>query len=221
VKKILKILKKLMTGYDIDSLMKVKDSFQGNEFQWVKTKDRAKLGKIVRVTDVLPGNRGVFIAQLSDGTRIPTDQLTNSLMMVMSDQPAMSMTEILSINELPGLDEPLAVSPDIPEDFAKEILSAPKPVKAAPVVQTTVLPERTSSDPGDLFGMFSLEETDLALTVSLRLPAKNLLKMMYANSQNKEEFLSRLSTYINNNVTADSIKSSMRKSLDPDKKKKP
>jgi hypothetical protein len=210
-----------MTGYDIDSLMSIKDSFQGNDFQWVKTKDRTKLGKIVRVTDVFPGNRGSFIAQLSDGTKIPTDQLTSSLMMVMADQQPMSMTEILSINEIPSLDGQIQVSPEIPPDFAQEILSSAKSLPTKPVNQTTsAQPQSRETDPGDLFGMFSLEETDLTLSVSIKLPARNLLKMMYTNSQNKEEFLNKLAIYINNNVTIDAIKSSMRKTLDPDKKKK-
>jgi hypothetical protein len=206
-----------MTGFDIDSLMAIKDSFQGHNFQWVKTQDRAKLGKIVRVTDILPGNKGRFIAQLSDGSQIPTDQLSSNLMMVMDDQPAMSMTEILSINQVPGLDQEISISPTIPEEFVQTIAASPKLDKPQLNISQ---PASQSTDPGDLFGMFSLEETDINLTVSIKLPAKTLLKMMYINSQNKEEFLGRLSTYINNNVTVDSIKASMKKSLDPDKKKK-
>lgn len=220
MKKLIKILKKFMTGYDIDSLMAIKDSFQGNNFQWVKTQDRAKLGKIVRVTDVLPGSRGRFIAKLSDGSQIPTDQLTSSLMMVMDDQPAMSMAEIISINTVPSLDQEIQVSPDIPSDFIQDI-SIPPVTKSqiSQIIGESAQPQR-SADPGDLFGMFSLEETDVNLTLSIKLPAKNLLKMMYTNSQNKEEFLGRLAAYINSNVTVDAIKSSMKKSLDPDKKKK-
>lgn len=219
MKKLLKILKKVMTGYDIDALMSVKDSFQGNKFQWVKTQDRAKLGQIVRVTDVFAGNRGRFIAALSDGSQIPADQLTNNLMMLMDDQPPMSMAEILSINSVPGLNEPISISPDIPAEVAKEIATAP-PIQAIPQTPQPQRQMESQSDPGDLFGMFSLEQTDLALSVSIKLPAKNLLKMMYTNSQNKDEFLNRLAAYINNNVTTDSIKESMRRSLDPDKKKK-
>lgn len=219
MKKLLKILKKIMTGYDIDALMSVKDSFQGNNFQWIKTQDRAKLGQIVRVTDVFAGNRGRFIAALSDGSQIPADQLTNNLMMLMDDQPPMTMAEIMSINVIPSLNEPIQISPDIPAEVAKEIATA-APAQTMPQAQQPQRQTEAQSDPGDLFGMFSLEQTDLALSISIKLPAKNLLKMMYVNSQNKEEFLNRLAAYINNNVTADSIKESMRRSLDPDKKKK-
>ena len=43
---------------------------------------------------------------------------------------------------------------------------------------------------------------------------------MYANSQDKDQFLNRLAGYINNNVTADSIKESLKRSLNPEKKKR-
>ena len=199
-----------MQGYDIDTLISIKNSFQGNNFQWVKTTDRAKLGQVVRVNDVIPSGRS-FVAQLSDGTRIPTDQLTSNLMMLMGDQPALSMAEIMSINIVPGLSDEMELAPGLPDEFKTDIIrpaQADQPVKQA------------QSDPADLFGMFSLEQTDLPISVSIKLPARNLLKMMYSNSQNKEEFLNKLAVYINSNVTTDSIKSSMKKSLDPDKKKK-
>ena len=84
-------------GYDIDALMAVKDSFQNQNFQWVKTKDRSKLGKVVKVTDIAPGRNG-YVAQLSDGSTIATDRLTSDLLMLMDEQPVLSMTEIMSIN---------------------------------------------------------------------------------------------------------------------------
>lgn len=207
-------------GYDIDALMAVKDSFQNQNFQWVKTKDRSKLGKVVKVTDIAPGRNG-YVAQLSDGSTIATDRLTSDLLMLMDEQPVLSMTEIMSINYVPGLlDEELQVADSIPADFKQEILSQAKP--QVQIAQTPQLSQvKTANyEPGDLFGMFSLEETDLNLIVSVKLPAKNLLKMMYSNSQDQEQFLNRLASYINNSVTPDSIKDSLKKSLGQDKKKK-
>jgi hypothetical protein len=220
VKKLLKILNKIIMGYDIDALMAVKDSFQNQNFQWVKTKDRSKLGKVVKVTDIAPGRNG-YVAQLSDGSTIATDRLTSDLLMLMDEQPVLSMTEIMSINYVPGLlDEELQVADTIPADFKQEILSQAKPQVQIDQTPHQVQVRTTSSEPGDLFGMFSLEETDLSLTVSVKLPAKNLLKMMYSNSQDQEQFLNRLASYINNSVTPDSIKDSLKKSLGQDKKKK-
>jgi hypothetical protein len=219
VKKLIKLLKKLMQGYDIDALIAIKDSFQGQNFQWIKTQDRSKIGQVVRVNDVTPGNRGMYIAHLSDGSKVPTDRLTSDLMMLMDDQPALSISEVMSINMVPSLSESTgAIADTIPAEFRDELAA---PIRPALRPTTVEAPRERSADPGDLFGMFSLEQTDLSLSVSIKLPARNLLKMMYSNSQNKEEFLDRLAAYINNNVTAQSIKDSMRRTLDPDKKKKP
>lgn len=200
---------------DIEELMAIKNTFQGNKLQWIKTQDRSKMGKIVTVAEIEPGPRGKYIAQLSDGSRIDTDRLSSDLMMLMDDQPALSMAEIHSINYIPSLSDANGIAPGIPDEFKNDLINAAKekPPLPAPVPTTLV-------DAGDLFGMFALEDTELALTVSIKLPSKNLLKMMYTNSQDKEQFLNRLSMYINNSVTTNSIKDSLVKSFGQDKKKK-
>jgi len=219
VKNLLKKLKKIITGMDIEELMAIKNTFQGNKLQWIKTQDRSKMGKIVSVVEIEPGNRGKYIAQLSDGSRIDTDRLSSDLMMLMDDQPALSMAEIQSINYIPSLSDSNGIAPGIPDEFKNDLINAAK--EKPPVQATTPAPIPTTLvDAGDLFGMFALEDTELALTISIKLPSKNLLKMMYTNSQDKEQFLNRLSMYINNSVTTNSIKDSLVKSFGQDKKKK-
>ena len=204
---------------DIEELMAIKNTFQGNKLQWIKTQDRSKMGKIVSVVEIEPGNRGKYIAQLSDGSRIDTDRLSSDLMMLMDDQPALSMAEIQSINYIPSLSDSNGIAPGIPDEFKNDLINAAK--EKSPIPATTPAPIPTTLvDAGDLFGMFALEDTELALTVSIKLPSKNLLKMMYTNSQDKEQFLNRLSMYINNSVTTNSIKDSLVKSFGQDKKKK-
>jgi len=219
VKNLLKKLKKIITGMDIEELMAIKNTFQGNKLQWIKTQDRSKMGKIVSVVEIEPGNRGKYIAQLSDGSRIDTDRLSSDLMMLMDDQPALSMAEIQSINYIPSLSDANGIAPGIPDEFKNDLINAAKEKPPVPATIPAPIPT-TLVDAGDLFGMFALEDTELALTVSIKLPSKNLLKMMYTNSQDKEQFLNRLSMYINNSVTTNSIKDSLVKSFGQDKKKK-
>ena len=204
---------------DIEELMAIKNTFQGNKLQWIKTQDRSKMGKIVSVVEIEPGNRGKYIAQLSDGSRIDTDRLSSDLMMLMDDQPALSMAEIQSINYIPSLSDANGIAPGIPDEFKNDLINAAKEKPPVPATIPATIPT-TLVDAGDLFGMFALEDTDLSLTVSIKLPSKNLLKMMYTNSQDKEQFLNRLSMYINNSVTTNSIKDSLVKSFGQDKKKK-
>jgi hypothetical protein len=216
-----KILHKIMNGYDIETLIAVKTSFQSNKFQWIKTNDPNKMGKVVEVRDVVPGRNGRFLAMLSDGSQLDTDLVSSNLMMITDGQEPLTFEEIRSINYIPSLSEEVQVSNDIPAEFAEEI-KAQLPV--APKAQPTQIAQpakiQIDVDPGDLFGMFSLEDTDLNLSVRVKLPSKTLLKMMYQNSKNKEDFLTKLSNYINNNVTVDAIKKTMKKALASDGKKK-
>jgi hypothetical protein len=219
-----KIIHKIMNGYDIDTLVAIKSSFQANDFQWIKTNDRSKIGTVVTVRDVLPARNGRYVAVLSDGTQLDTDRVSSDLMMITGDQQPMSMSEIQSINYIPSLSEEINVSNEIPQEFATEIKAQPaNPAPAltgtpAKVIQTQ---SKFEVDPSDLFGMFSLEDTDLNLSVKIKLPSKNLLKMMYTNSKNKEEFLTKLANYINNNVTVDAIKKTLKKTLSGTPKSKP
>ena len=57
-----KLLKNAMAGYDMEELMSVKNSYQGNRFQWVKCSDKTRLGTVVTVSDVVPATNGMFIA---------------------------------------------------------------------------------------------------------------------------------------------------------------
>ena len=215
--KIKKKIKTLMQGFDMETLIAINSSFQANKFQWIKTNDRTKLGKVVEVRDVVPGRNNRFLALLSDGTQLDTDEVSSCLMMLTDDQQPMSLAEVQSINYIPSLSEDMKVAPEIPAEFATAIASQPAPSapaitggQPASISQTKPI---VSVDPGDLFGMFSLEDTELNLSVKVKLPSKSLLKMMYTNSKNKEEFLTKLANYINNNVTVDAIKKTMKKTL--------
>lgn len=199
-------------NFDMDTLIAIKSSFQANEFQWIKTNDPAKVGKVVTVRDVVPSRNGRFLAVLSDGTQLDTDRVSSDLMMITDDQQPLSMTEIRSINYIPAVGEDQSIAPEIPAEYADLITQTP-PVKAEQPVKAPETKTIVAVDPSDLFGMFSLEDTDLNLSIKLKLPSKNLLKMMYTNAKNKDEFLTKLSNYINNSVTVDSIKKTMKKSL--------
>lgn len=200
-------------NYDMETLIAIKSSFQSNEFQWIKTADSTKAGKIVTVRDVVPGRNGRFVAILSDGTQLDTDRVSSDLMMITDDQPPLSAAEIASINYIPVLSEIQTNEQSTTKELPIEApVTKTEPVglikKSQSDIQTKV-----EVDPNDLFGMFSLEDTDLNLSIKIKLPSKNLLKMMYSNAKNKDEFLTKLANYINNSVTVDSIKKTMKKSL--------
>lgn len=237
---LLKKIKNLMAGFDIEELMSVKNAYQGQKFQWVKPppQDKTKLATVVTVVDVIPGRRintvngpsQRYMVQLSDKTQIDSEDLTNRLMMLHDDQPPMSMAEVMSIYAEPELDVN-AIKSSLPVDMQSlstldvlTKLTVPETLqpKSAPepTVQTPSSREVAKVDTKGLFGMFSVEETDVNLKVTVELPAKNLLKMMLANSQDKEQFIDQLSAHINNSITLDAIKASVRTFMGQEKKKK-
>lgn len=223
----------LMAGFDIDELMSVKNSYQSQKFQWVKTNEPKKLGTVVTVNDVIPGKRLNTIngpmqrynAILSDGTSIDTEDLTSNLMMLLDDQPPMTMAELISINQDAGVDLN-AVKADLPPDLQELSTlpaSSPKNQGIANPMELGTVPGRNmrpAVNPKDIFGLFSVEDTNLNLSVSVKMPSKPLLKMMYSNAQDKEQFLNQLSYYINNSITQAAIQESVKRMFGQGKNKK-
>ena len=62
-----------------------------------------------------------------------------------------------------------------------------------------------------MFDMFNSEESQLELKISIKLPDQDLLKLMYLNAKDKDNFLNELSEYvfrvINKKVVQESISS--------------
>jgi len=198
---------------DIDAIMSLKNSFQNQKFQLVKGAPSTRLGKVFEVMDVNQ-NRSGFYVELNDGTKLSVDTLNSDYMMLMDEQQPLTAVEIQSIN----IDSyPISNTVNPPEitDFGITSTSTAPVTKSIGSEPT----RQTASSTTDLFGMFSLEETQLNISIKVNLPNKNLLKVMYQNSQNQLDFVNKLSSHINNSVTADSIKESLWKMLDPDKKK--
>lgn len=211
---------------DIDAIMALKNSFQNQRFQMVKGKGQ-KLGKIFEVMDIEP-TRGGYFATLNDGSKVSIDSLNSNFMMLMDEQPPMSMSEISSINDgyTASIEPATSIAPglDIPSELVSEVI-APRKLSPAEMLHgpasPTISPQaKPAAIEADLFGMFSLEETAISLTIKTKLPNRSLLKAMYQNSQNQDDFIDKLSAHINNSVTANSIKDSLWKMLDPEKKKK-
>lgn len=221
-----------MAGFDIDELMSVKNSYQSQKFQWVKTNDNKKLGTVVTVNDVIPGKRLNTIngpmqrynAILSDGTSIDMEDLTGRLMMLMDDQLPMTIPELLSINQDVGVDLS-AVKADLPADLQElsTLPTTPKNQGVAGHDDSGFSPGRNAGlavNPKDIFGLFSVEDTNLNISVVVKMPSKPLLKMMYSNAKDKEQFLNQLSAYINNSITQAVIQESVKRMFGQDKNKK-
>lgn len=233
--KIFNILKKNKDKMsNIDTLMSLKNSYQGVTFQWVKPLKNTPnvLGTVVTVTDIksklLPNRKYAYDAVLSDGISISIEDLNSNLMMIHGEQSPLTKDEIYSINIGAGLDV-AQLKESLPNDLQNysTLLNTPTPeidYTQTPADQSIIAVESSQEedndmvDVTDLFGMFTLDDTNLNLTVNIKLPAKNLLRMMYNNSQDQDEFISKLSAYINKNITLDAINLAVRRFIGPTKK---
>lgn len=196
-----------------DQLISYKQNFTGQKFQWIKTNRPELLGKIVRCRDVQPtGNSAVAIFE--DGSNIDVKRLNSDLMMIFGDVQPLSREEVESISgrSTPppvqsNVNQPGSGPIEIPDELkAYQTPPAQKPVQPS---QATVTPNpETVKNP---FEMFNSDYTELILKMNVKIPDKKLLKMMYSNAENKEEFLNQLASYIysliNNNTVMESLES--------------
>lgn len=231
--------KNKMAEFDMDELMRLNDAYKGNEYQWIKPQDKNQLGKLVKVLDIIPGKRKntstgniqLYYAKLSDGIAIETSALDNVLMRIHEDQQPLSKAEVLSIYQEPSLDVD-AISKDLPinneiidntksNNLINKPISELNKLKSIDFENSEPLPNNENAlNDFDLFGMFEVKDTQISLKLNIKLPNKNLLKMMLTNAQDKDEFTSKLSNYINNNISLDSVNLAVCKLLGFDKNTK-
>lgn len=199
-----------------EQLISYKQNFTGQKFQWIKTNRPELLGKIVRCRDVQPiGNSA--LAVFEDGSKIDVRQLNNDLMMIVGDMQPLSREEVESISGR-SVAPPPAAPPagptgsgpiEIPDELKDyQTTNQTKEPKPAPKAQV----KSDNSEPvKNPFEMFNSDYNELVLKMNVKIPDKKLLKMMYSNAENKEEFLNQLASYIysmiNNSTVVESLES--------------
>jgi hypothetical protein len=194
---------------DIETrLISLKSNFTGQSFQWIKPDDSSLLAKVVKCRDIILDNRGQFVAVFDDGSRILTEFINSKLMMITSDMQALTLEEVRSIYG--------GVKSSMSSQSAKPTTpSEPK----TDLVQENTPQVKKSINTSSIFSMFNSEETSFIFKLLIKLPDKKLLKMMYQNSENKEEFLNQLSQHIHNSITIENVKDSINDFLSIQTKK--
>jgi hypothetical protein len=206
------IIQKIKKNKDImiteDQLIGYKQNFTGQKFQWIKTNKLELLGKVVTCRDVQPAG-GSAIAVFDDGSSIDVKRLNNDLMMIMGDMQPLSKEEVTSIYSPPP---PLNDKKDpIQNNQASGASRVESRIQmdvppAEPINQKVNASNSTKANP---FEMFSSEYSEFSIKMNIKLPDKKLLKLMYNNAENKQEFLEQLADYvsssINNSIVLDSL----------------
>ena len=221
---------KAMNNQDIEKLVSLKENFTGQKFQWVKTDRLELLGKVVVCRYINKAAGGRFYAYFDDGSKVDTADLNRNLLMIHGDMQPLSKDEVLAIykpksafSNQPTL-EP-SPNPNIQPVMQSRMTSSPigEPRSQEARIVTPIPEPKTN-----MFSMFNSEDSQISLNVTVRLPERKLLKMMYTNAENKDKFLSELSEYIqamiNNKIVRESVeqilspttKSTIKKDSEPD-----
>lgn len=208
--------KKNKEKMDTDKLISLKENFTGQRFQWVKTDQSALLGKVVKCRDVEPLSNGRFLIVFDDGSKIDSSKLNSNLMMLHGDDKPLSREEAMAIN---GPIRP-------PAEVNRTPPVVPTQANPANPMQTGAqVPPPIPIPKPNMFAMFNSEESQISINLTVKLPDRKLLKMMYNGAENKDKFLSELAEYlhgrINKHVVQDSIKSILAPVVPAKKETKP
>lgn len=207
----------------IERLMTYKSMYQGNKFQWVKDYPPGMAAAVASVLDIEPGRGDQIMVLLSNNHRVTIEQLNSSFQMVSEEMPALSVAEVMSINDDPGLSPEIqqAVAEVKPKVDPREGLTESKSYVPAQTDDSAKLQvPGPVINPTNIFGMFSLNPTKLRMDIEVKLPAMNLMKAMYAESADKEDFLQKVAQYVHQTITVDSVRDAVLTKLGPIKSQK-
>ena len=198
----LKPIKKTDSAMDTEKLISLKQNFTGQKFQWVKTDRPELLAKVVKCRDVDAHPNGKFFIVFDDGSKVDSTKLNSDLLMIHGDMPPLTKEEVLSIYG--NKNKPSSPLLKSEEPHSPQLRS---PEQHTPPV--------TKSPQANVFSMFNSEETNMSLNIRVRIPEKKLLKMMYANAENKDAFISELADHLHSMINKQVVKNSIQSILDP------
>jgi hypothetical protein len=194
-----------------EKLISLKENFTGQRFQWIKTDRPELLGKVVKCRDVNPMSDGRFIVVFDDGSKIDSTRLNSDLLMIHGDMQPLSKGEVEAIYK-PKLNH--AVPPAKPANASVPL----EPAQAAP--RPPFQPAQPAPQKTNMFSMFNSEESQLTLTLNVRIPDRKLLKLMYSNAEDKDKFLSELAEHLHTMINKQVVKDSVESILAPAASKK-
>lgn len=197
-----------------EKLISLKENFTGQKFQWIKPDKPELLAKVVRCKDVDPLSDGRFFIIFDDGSRVDSSKLNSNLLMIHGDMQPLSRQEVESIYGVKPKTVPQPAAPPKPASVAP----APAPaVTAPPAPEAVAAPVAPKTN---MFAMFNAEESPLTLTLSVKIPDKKLLKLMYSSAENKDKFITELAEHLHSMINKQVVKESIQSILIPPAPKK-
>lgn len=209
---------------DIFTVTKIEPGQDGQLYVFLNDRSRMNSEKfnncfsmLTESTPALP-KEAVRRSQLSSVPKV-TEFVTGGGMATL-DQTQMQRIQQTAVNAteppVQAIPEQAAQTPWFLEGIAPAADQAPVAALPQPVAASTPVPEDLAKS---LFGMFALQPTKVEFEAAVDLPDLNLIQMMYSQSVNKEEFLTKFATYVTNSLTLDVVKKALSALLEPKAKK--
>ena len=177
-------IKKLLGMENNLVVQRYKENLFGKVFKWNRPINGEEIGEQVRCTNVRE-KEGIIIAEFSSGTPIDVRMISQ---------------------HLTPCNEPSMIPP--PPSGTEGIVTIDP---NAPAAEIPVRKERQAQLPKEepLFKSFKTSERNVSISIKINMPDMSLVRMMYDNASNKDEFLGRYAEFMHRSITADSIKASI------------
>lgn len=226
LKKIASIFTSKKTSEDMNeqryaSLM---ENLRGRKFQWIRPDNASLIAKVVRCRDIQPYAGGErFMVFFDDGSKVDSTKIGTHLNMISDESEILSVDQVTSIHAHLGKapipsarsTEPGPIS--IPGEL-KEFQSTPSSPKDGPRGPHP-RPEPLPKQSVNMFTMFNSEPSDIDIRLTVKIPDKKLLKLMYSSADDKEKFKSELAEYLISMINKQVIMSSVEDMLSVPKPK--
>jgi hypothetical protein len=199
-----------------EKLISLKQNFTGQRFQWIKPDRPELMAKVVKCRDVDAVPDGRFFIIFDDGSKVDSTKLNSNLLMIHGDMQPLTKQEVESIYG-PRVPAEPKVAPQISSTAPKVNI---QPVQPAQSISSPVSEPSQATQKPNMFAMFNSEESTLTLNLQVRIPEKKLLKLMYQNAENKEQFIVELAEHLHSMINKQVVQNSIQTILAPTPLKK-
>lgn len=180
---------------------------KGRKFQVKQTSGEFVQGEVLDFIDyvTVKNEDGGFLVTTTHKRMKETD--VNKL--TVSFDPRNPAYPVVENNPQPKKIDPYAEKPQ-----NRQFLLGDEPILNQPTQQPTVQTKQPTEQQPNIFSVFDNENLEIALKVSVKLPKLSLIKDMYKNATNKDDFLNHLTNHVKREITDKIIQGSLKEMIE-------
>jgi hypothetical protein len=183
-----------------NQLNQLKKQYKGKEYTWKQSIMGEEVGSPTKCINVIQRqDSGEVCLELNNGSPVSLSRIDMYL-----TPSSTSFNQPVPVSEL--LDQGV-VSSDTPriKQNVQTITPIIDNIHSSPINRV----EPTKQSNIDMFSGFKTNDEKFNLTLNIKLPDVELVKLMYKNSNDKDVFISQFSEYIKSSIILDNIKDSV------------